>query len=189
MIIGIRGKFGSGKDTLAKALLKYFPDAQIKKFAEKLKFITHYMTGVPMEDCYTDEGKRRFLPEWGMTIGEFQQRIGTDAIRCGLHKDAWVISTLAGYDRTKHQWVISDVRFINEAQAILDRGGILIEITRKSRDTSGRDGSHISETEMDYWTQWDYQFNNDGTLEAVDEFAKRVFDDRRVWLWKEGKLQ
>lgn len=78
----------------------------------------------------------------------FIQHLGTQLIREQLHPNAWVNATFATYkpndketlfaglydkltDIPKYpNWIISDVRFLNESEAITNRDGILIEVKR-----------------------------------------------------------
>jgi hypothetical protein len=167
LLIGIHGKYHSGKDTVARAIMRFFPGRFKKmKFAAKLKKCGSIITGEPLKDFYSEDGKKRYLPLWGMTIGEWQQKFGSEACRDGLHKDTWVIAELGKYDG-RQSLLCSDVRFLNELQAIRDRGGILIRVVRPQRDTSGRDVRHQSETSLDNWTDWDFEIINDGTLKDL----------------------
>jgi hypothetical protein len=176
MIIGISGKIGSGKSTLTKLLLSRTKDFEHKSFAGKLKYITHYMTGLDLDSMYTQEGKNTFLPEWGMTVGTFQQLLGTNAIRTGLHDKAWIISLFSDYN-SDCKWIIDDVRFKNEAYAVKERGGFLIRIEgdpAKIRANSTRDMSHPSETDLDDFDEWDSLYKNVGTLANLETYAKLI---------------
>lgn len=176
MIIGISGKAGAGKDALATYLLEFLPDYQRRKFADPLKQVAVILTGWP--DQHSAAGKAHFLPTYGMTVGEFQQRLGTDCIRNVLHRDAWVIAALADYNRDS-KWIFTDVRFPNEAQAIRDRAGALIRVNRKHRpQLCGRSEKHESETALDSWRDWDFVFDNKDTLATLRyvalDIARRV---------------
>jgi hypothetical protein len=59
-------------------------------------------------------------------------------------------------------WIISDVRFRDEAQAIKDRGGIVIKV---NRDVSHDE--HKSEKALDGYTGWDYVIDNNGSIEGL----------------------
>lgn len=158
MIVGISGQIGAGKDELAKILQQFDNSYEVRKYAAKLKQIAAILTGY--KDQYTQEGKNTFMPEWGMTVGEFQQKLGTEAIREGIHPNAWIIALFADYHSQMSNWLITDVRFPNEAQAVLDRGGLLVRIDGTRLKDIKRDVSHPSETALNDWTQWDYRFNN-----------------------------
>ena len=57
-------------------------------------------------------------------------------------------------DRSK--WIITDTRFKNELQAVQDRGGICIRLTRNDDVYS----NHPSETDLDNITSWDWVIDN-----------------------------
>ena len=178
MLIGISGKIGAGKDTFANELKKIIPTLTIHKYADKLKQVAALITGY--EDQYSQEGKNVFMPEWNMTVGEFQQKLGTDAVRNGINQDAWIIALFAEYDKPKYvainrcadsptkqvkrDWVITDVRFPNEAEAILRRNGILVRIDGTRLTDSKRNLNHISETALDDWPHWNHRFDNSTLL-------------------------
>jgi len=170
-VIGISGKANAGKDTFADFLHAYPPWFVKKSFAFKLKQIAQILTGWP--DQYTREGKAHYLPEWGMTVGTFQQKLGTDAVRFGLKDDAWILALFADYTPNQF-WCIQDVRFANEAESIRERDGVLVRINRDIEDDCGRDKNHISETALDNWHDWDFVIDNNGSLEHLESEALRV---------------
>ncbi len=59
------------------------------------------------------------------------------------------------------KWLVTDVRFENEAEAIKERGGILLRINRNV-DT----GTHPSETSLDDY-KFDYTISNKGSMEDL----------------------
>lgn len=167
MILGIAGKMFSGKDEAAATIQRLHPEFEIKKYAEKLKVIASLLTGIPRPDFEDREVKDRFLPEWGMTVREILQKLGTNAIRNGLHDGSWILALFADLKESSH-WIISDVRFENEVEAIKARNGKVIRINRPSmRDT----GLHPSETALDNYDGFDAVINNVGSLE---DFKKSV---------------
>lgn len=170
-IIGISGKIGSGKTTLARVLYTHF-GYEPKIFAGKLKEIASILTGLHIDNMYQRHMKDTYLDMWGMTIGELQQRLGTEAVRDHLHKDAWINALFADY--FDQNWSVSDMRFENEAEAILDRGGILVRIDGSRTGPGGRDPNHISETSLDEWDLWHYVFDNNGTLADLVEHARNI---------------
>lgn len=174
MLIAISGKIGAGKDTLADLLIELEPRLEPESFGYKLKQICSLLTGVNVLEQLTREGKRKFLPEWGMTVGEMQQRVGTDAIRNNLHIDAWVLALFADYVHGQSFWVITDCRFPNEAQAVLSRGGLVVRIDGSRTGPQGRDPFHISETALDDFDGFSYRFTNDGTMEDLMSHAKAI---------------
>jgi hypothetical protein len=175
-IIGISGKIGSGKDTLADFIVKQESRFEKKSYAYKLKKTGAYLTGTEESLWFTQEGKNIFLEEWGMTIGQFQQKLGTESIRNGLHQDAWIISLFADL-KPGSKWLIPDMRFPNEAEAVKKRGGILVRINgdpARVRANSTRDLSHPSETSLDTYEGWDYVYENNKSLAELEDFAKTI---------------
>ena len=77
---------------------------EIKKYAGKLKDIASHLTGIPIEDFEDQEFKKQNLgPQWTihgmpMTVRQFLQRLGTDALRDGLHTNVWVNALMSEYE-------------------------------------------------------------------------------------------
>lgn len=171
----------------------------IKKFASKLKQIASLLTGIPAEKFEDQEFKKTYLgKEWVtitdhgsdtkyMTVREFLQKLGTDAVREGLHTETWVNALFADYKvqgaisigQTYSaidlpNWIITDCRFPNEAAAIRERNGLVIRVVRPG-DNKG--DLHPSEVAMDRYS-FDYIIHNDGNLEVllakVKEFMSTI---------------
>jgi hypothetical protein len=164
MIIGISGKMCSGKNYTSKYIKNEFPDKKfkIKNFGYDVKKITSYLTGVNMKTILSRKAKQIYLPEWNMTIGEMFQKIGTDCLRDKLHQDVWILSLFSKYTADQN-WIISDVRFINEADYIKKLGGIIIRLNGDPMNMvkyETRDINHISETELDDYKKFDILFDN-----------------------------
>lgn len=166
------------------------PDWQIKKMAGKLKEIASLILGVPVEKFEDRNYKESYLPDmWNytdkngfkkqMTVREFLQRLGTDAMRDGLHPNTWANAFWVDYVDQKPEdrfsniiypnWIITDVRFPNEAKSVLDHGGILIRVNR-----DGDTGNHPSETALDDWEDWDYVIDNNGTIDHLIDVVKGI---------------
>ena len=106
-----------------------------------------------------------------MTVREFLQRLGTDAMRHGLHPNTWANAFWEDYKPKSWKaiegkpigmypdWIITDVRFPNEADSVLNHGGILIRVNR-----DGDTGNHPSETGLDNWKLWNYVIDNNGSI-------------------------
>lgn len=150
-IIGITGAAGAGKDTLAELI---GVDGWVRfAYADALKQICIDYLGLSYDDAYTQNGKTRFNEFWGMTNREILQKVGTDAMRNGFHKDVWIkIAEL----RLKNildsgaKVIVTDVRFDNEAELIEKLGGCVIKITRNSiSELTEKEKTHASERGID----------------------------------------
>lgn len=129
-----------------------------------------------MEDVLSREGKLKYLPEWGMTIGEMQQKVGTEAIRNNIHNDAWVLSLFGTYT-DEDFWIVTDVRFKNEAKIIKERGGIIIRLNGdplNSKKNDNRNMEHQSEIDLDDYQDFDYVYDNIPPISNLESFVKII---------------
>ena len=184
MIISITGKICSGKDTIAEIIKQITPyhNWETKKFAGKLKDIAEILTGVSKHHFEDQEFKKQDMgAEWGMTYRDLLQKLGTEAMRNGLHENVWVNALFADYVANTvaigtnefnitetdelPNWIITDCRFPNELEAVKKRSGVAIKVIRESGNTVGT--SHTSETALDDYTDWDYVIDNNGTIEEL----------------------
>ena len=174
-IIGISGRLGSGKTTVSDYIKGI--DASYKEvaFAFKLKQIVALLTAQPIETCLTQEGKNIYIDKFNMTIGEMLQKIGTDSLRNNFNENVWVNSLLLEIENNPGNYIISDCRFKNEADAIKKMGGKIIRINRPINpiaENSKRDLNHPSETSMDDYEKFDFVIENTGTMEDIREQVK-----------------
>jgi hypothetical protein len=162
-LIGVSGKKRSGKDEFCKISNEIFPEYpyQCKKFAAKLKDICSYITGLPIEWFYDGKHNDYYLSEWNMNIRELQQKVGTEAFRNNISENTWVNALFANREESS-RWIITDVRFPNEVNAIKERNGLLVRIERPSSDHTD---THPSETSLDDYNNWDFLITNNSTLE------------------------
>ena len=201
-LIGISGKIGAGKDTVGViirqlAITNNGADWDIRKFAGKLKIVASLLTGISIEKFEDQEFKKTILgPEWGketksnplnaiepfnditfvemMSVRDLLQKLGTEAMRNGLHQNTWVNALFADFKEDMH-WIITDMRFPNEYKAIKDKGGITIRVNRPGHGTSMTDlaSAHPSETALDGF-EFDYTINNDGDLEKLISLVREI---------------
>lgn len=154
MIIGFTGKIGAGKDTAGAYLVDKYGFTRIS-FAEKLKQSAAACLGInPGAWEHLKNNPNAYVeihvfdkPDSfsgtevaSVTVREFLQNYGTEAHRDIFGDDFWVDQGLAGVSYY-NDYVVTDVRFQNEAEAIRDRGGIVLQI---NRNTDSSD-THASE--------------------------------------------
>jgi len=230
MLIAINGKIGSGKDTVGKIIqhltsewadeefkdtdmLDVRNDWKIKKFAGKLKQIASLLTGIDVESFEDQDFKNTTLSEeWDfadddapdniMTVRMFLQKLGTEAMRNGLHTNVWVNALFADYktvgeklgftsysDRDikegfaeKPKWIITDMRFPNEMEAVKERKGITIRVVRPEFMVDGKvitKDLHPSETSLDS-AEFDYTIVNDSTIEDLVKKVKEILEKEGI---------
>ncbi len=171
-LIGLIGRAGSGKDTVYSMINRYVDKPyENKKFASSLKVIAGMLLKVHPDKFEDRNFKNARLDNYGgMTVREFLQKLGTDAVRDNLHVDTWVNSAFSDYTPDK-RWVFTDCRMLNEAARIKAEGGKLVRIIRWADNTN----DHITETEMDS-IEPDYIIYNDTSFHdlylSVDEMLK-----------------
>lgn len=156
------------------------------KYSNNRKFI-------PLEEYERmDENEKMYVELHKPTVRDLLQRMGTEAGREQIHPNIWVNALMKDYTSiTKREfhddkwvredniiypnWIITDVRFPTEVEAIEKRGGVVIRINREvERD------NHPSETMLDDY-KFDYVVENNGTKEElyrslVDIYTKLVND-------------
>ena len=169
MLIGLGYKARSGKDTVANILER---DHYFRRFAfaDTLKAACAQVFSFSSLQLYGGE-KEKADPFWGVTPREVLQRVGTECFRKGFSEDIWIRALHRRILERLESGVntaITDVRYPNEAQAILDWGGYLVRIDRPGAGASGGVQNHPSETSLDTWTRWDAVLLNNGTLEDLE---------------------
>lgn len=147
-IIGLCGGIGAGKDTVADALeeLGYHR----LSFALALKdAVASMFPWVPARHFFGTQKEKAELLFLGRNGTQWTGRrllevVGTDYMRA-IMPDIWVRATIYEVDQEPEKlWVVSDVRFPNEAEAIRERGGVIWEVIREDgpQETTG----HASDT-------------------------------------------
>lgn len=174
-IISVSGKIGSGKDTVASIIQQLDSKSywEVKKFAGKVKEVAKLLTGIPVYKFEDQAFKQTYMgQEWDMTYREFLQKIGTDAMRKGLHENTWINSLFAEYTMGNPNWIITDTRFPNELNAVKEHGGLTIKVIRNSSNSIGN--LHESETALDHITNWDYVIDNNGSINDLKETVRQI---------------
>ena len=188
LIIGISGRAKAGKDTVADYLIARNLVAGKVSIAASLKVLCHNLFNIPLVDMYDRKGSNtdiiisaeiaNLLPGLKGRIGEYLtirellQFFGTDIVRV-FNNDCWInlcINEIKAH--TGSIYVVPDVRFPNEAQAIQRAGGFVIRLTRNPLDMM-----HITETALDNYTGFDMIYDNADedvmvTLENVTKLLK-----------------
>lgn len=83
------------------------------------------------------------------------------------------LTELKDMSNTLPKWIVTDVRFINEAKGIKKRGGLLIRVNREVKQNT-KIANHPSETSLDDYKDWDYIIDNNGTLSNLIDIVKEI---------------
>jgi hypothetical protein len=161
MLIGITGKLQAGKTTVAGFIKEKHPFAVLLAFSDLLKEMIFKAGLCTREELW--EKKTDFSRL-------MMQKIGTEIVRDQIDQDFWVkkMDELVG----SHKGgliIIHDVRFLNEANFISNRGGVIIRVIRPSMISTS---VHRSETEMSRIKEKIVVFN-DGDLESLNDKIER----------------
>jgi len=154
MKIAFVGKAGSGKTTLARALVKNFGFARLC-FAKPLKEVfQHIVFWRPLNKSVD----RRFLQILG------------DGARSLVAKDVWIrwfeFALREHEEAGVENLVVDDCRYLNEVQFLRDNGFVIVRLFGRGYGFKGELGEHPSETELDDWTA-DYQVDSSGSVEQA----------------------
>ncbi len=169
LLVGISGKIGSGKTTLADELASQVQKTTICNFADALKIEVADQYGIELARFYKQEEKNKPVSDSDpTTLGELLQRHGEE--RRAENADYWVERTGAYIDALGTDAfelvVVGDVRRTNEAAFITKRGGLLVRLNGDPggvRAASTRDPNHPSEVELDNYGGFDLVFNTNNT--------------------------
>lgn len=172
-LIGITGVARSGKDTVGD-YLNGIHDYKPYAFAEPIRRAAAAMFGLPLAHFQGDNDKREEPdPFWGISPREMLQKIGTEGGRDVFGQDLWIKRAWREWSKWKSAegagishmsgLVITDVRFDNEAQWIIQEDGIIIRVVRPGVEAVN---SHVSEAGVsdEYIT---HDVVNDGTIEEL----------------------
>ena len=179
-LIGLSGRRGSGKDTVARVLQQLQPQRiwQIRSFGDSIKSVCAALTGEEVAPYYTQCGKAELVPTFHRTRGEMLQQVG-QALRV-WEPLVWVDAFFAGLPHGAFV-LVPDVRYPNEADPIRKRGGLMLRVEGdplQQRGDGTRDDNHPSETAMDDYRHFTAILHNSGSREdltrQVRELLKRL---------------
>jgi len=158
MIIILSGQGRSGKDTAARILQDTLDNCQCIAYADYLKEIVQKCFGLKRDQLYGDdkevaiEGlpirtKSGHVTTHCWTPRKLLQFLGTDVFRT-INPAVWVNVVKEDVAEALYShYIITDGRFPNEIEWVLESGGIHIRIEREEKDyVSGTD--HGSETSL-----------------------------------------
>lgn len=184
LLIGIAGRAGVGKDTAGRFLQLHYA-LSVVAFADPLKAMLQAM-GLSRTEL---EGAYKELPlRWlDASPRRLLQTLGTEWGREMIDPDLWLKvfgrklahdwQVLKASDPDWAGYVITDVRFENEAEFVRRRGH-LVHLTRQAAPAVA---AHSSETGLDIQTR-DFLISNDGDLSQLHDAlteVMRLINERR----------
>jgi len=178
-LIGLAGLARSGKDTFAEYLsqaLHFEGNGFFHKyaFADPLKRSASEMFGIELSVFYGGDEREKIDPHWGISPREMLQKLGTEGGREIFGHDLWIKRAAYVYKKdSKQHFLITDVRFEDEASWIRDNGGIIIHISRENGKAEVL--SHASETGVEIKPE-DIVIDNNGSLRDLKGNAYDVLE-------------
>lgn len=164
MIIGLTGYAQSGKDTVASILVEQYGFTRVA-FADKIREFL-YETGPDYLRYLVDEVGWEKAKQ-NKTVREMLQNTGVGA-RKVFGDNFWVHQAMGSIASAYPNIVVTDVRFLNEANTLRENGGQIWRITRLGVSAVN---SHISESQLDNYNV-DQTFLNNGTVEDLSASIK-----------------
>jgi len=173
-IIGITGRKYNGKDTLGNLFVNNYGYTKLA-YADPLKEACRCIFNFTDEQLYGD--KKEIEDEfWHVTPRKVLQYVGTDMFRAHIknvipqvENNIWVevikkqiLDGLKNDPDTK--FVVTDVRFPNEAKMLQDLGGIVVRVKRDFVNTEV--DTHASELMIEN-LEVDYEILNNGTIDEL----------------------
>ena len=192
MFIGIMGKAGSGKDTFALMLAeKLFEITRsryvLMAFAHELKLKVQKDFDMSYEQLWRGDEKEKSDLRYAKCLNglssnpkdywsprEILQSYGE--FYRSIDSNFWIKHLFEIIDDREYKHVIvTDVRYINEADSVLNRNGVLIKIVRNiegSNTIHGQD--HISEIGLEGYNNIAFTVENNGALKEIKEVAGNI---------------
>ncbi len=157
MILGFAGAARSGKDTAGA----YFVEQYMFKhcsFAKPLKKACEVMFNLTTDQI---ANKETIIEPWGLSPRQMYQKVGVE-MRKTIDPNIWLKNVEIEVDKCPgFSFVITDVRFSNEALWIHNRGGKVIQVVRDQELIKHSD--HITEKGL-LPEEIDYTLINNGTI-------------------------
>jgi dephospho-CoA kinase len=179
-IVGVCGSKYSGKDTVSNILGKLYGYENIK-ISEPLKNVSKILFNFTEEQV---EGSKKDVvdPVWGITPRQVLQFIGTDIMQFEIQKllkgqgrNFWVDRVVKKIESSDHRFVISDLRFLHEYEALKTCYSDIYIIRVNRSSCRNQTDSHISEGEFTKIPA-NVILDNDGTCDELEKSIVSLFE-------------
>lgn len=174
-LIAITGKARSGKDTIAKHLWAHHGYTRIA-LADPIKLAVQDMFGLTAEQTWDADLKEIVIDYWGLSPREMFQQVGSNAMKPIFGDAVWFKRWLLSYGplALTDDIVVPDVRFDDEATALLDYGAKIIEVIRGEK-LVGHTAEHESEAGLTIRPH--FIIRNDGTVEELIAKVEQIMGE------------
>lgn len=186
-IIGISGKARSGKNVfgefLARELFKQGGQGYvIMSYAHELKCMVQREFDLSWDQLWgTDKEKKdKRYKKWYEDRDDYTHWTGREIMQQfggfyrSIDPDFWTKKLFSVMEEKEYENVIvTDVRYPNEVDPILERGGVHIRVNREDK-TQIHGSQHSSETSLNNNYKVDFNINNNRTLKDLRNTAKDI---------------
>jgi hypothetical protein len=191
IFLSLSGKKQAGKSTVIDFLKKQLmSDYAVVNFADALKIVV-VQCFVPAGTvpkgvssiAWAEDHKDFFLSNVNITVRAMLQFFGTEIMR-GIWSETWInawknrIQQTAASQKFLKYILVSDVRFMNEVDAVRALGGRIIRLTRNPHPDDG----HSSETELDGYEI--AEVGRPSVFDAVVDNSNLTIDQTNQKIWK-----
>jgi hypothetical protein len=176
-LLGLCGRAGAGKDAVADILVEQHGWVKVG-WADPLYRLALWLNPRIWMWRRLDYYVRR--DGWTAAkripaVRQFLQRLGTEGCRERMHPDVWIMVTAERIKTLLDEGksvVITNCRFNNEAEWVIDQGGEIVKVTRPG---VGACNDHVSEAgEADEYAS--RAVYNNGTLTDLQRKVGRLLD-------------
>lgn len=185
MLIGIHGRAGVGKDLAAAILIGAYGGRRFA-FADPVREIAAKLFDLDVIDFDTQEKKALVDDRWNMSRRTMLQFVGTELVRQNLSDRHWIKLLHLRRQHMMHitNHYITDCRFQNEIDYVVQQGGYILHIASDSRSAikyGSSEAAHASESELDMAAVKEYNrysyIQNDGTMARFRMDVLSAYDD------------
>jgi len=183
MIIGITGFKGSGKSVAAKYLREQhsflpvnFKDSLIEEIKEKFPEVLEsiqYFYQTQLNNKAVFKSIDSLFIEKPPLVRVLMQNYGTE-VRRADDPDYWVKRWSDKVHSNDSNVVTDDVRFLNEADAVREAGGVVIRIVKNGQTSTD---SHASEVEMNQIEPDFTIYADEGRHDSIADNIDRVISE------------
>lgn len=165
----LSGKAGNGKNKIASYIALFFQNKNMKiinlSYASYLKEYAKNVLGWNGEE---DTKPREFL-----------QQIGVELIKTNIDKKMLIrrmIEDIKVYSYFYDVITISDARFLEEIENIRNtfKNVVVIHVYGLENNLTSIQKNHTTETSLDNYNKYDYELNNNGTLDELKNKVEEI---------------
>lgn len=180
MIIAFRGRQGTGKSSMAKAVANMLGIPAVHSFSMVIKRGAANYFGFDEALCHTQEGKKKYLPAHGMTVREALCAYGA------LLRKQDALGIVHAIDDSLHEWfekhpalpfIVDDIRMPEELEWARKYPSLVIHA--QANADFHENGSDITETALDNNHDYDIvlqipRLKADGSFSSLDPAASLI---------------